>query len=333
MAKFSIIIPVRNGGNYLKQAVESILAQTYQDFNLLILESGSTDGSIEYIQLIKDERVVLYTIPKTLGIEDNWARILQTDRNEFMTILGQDDILLPHYLEVMNALITEHPDASLYQTHFNQINAKGGLIRHCQKIEAIEPPDVFLTSILDNTIDFMASGFMMRCIDYDAIGGIPNYPNLLFADFELFMELTKVSFLAVSPQTCFEFRIHQSTTTVSADQKFQQAFAQFIGYLEKLRNENTAFKAIIADHAENFLLFYCKGLVHRLIRKPKKMRPEVSVANFIQQCKTFAAKLMPGKPFEPEKVFSIKLAKWIDRSAITRKAFLLYKKIYSKPVL
>lgn len=333
MNKFSIIIPVRNGGDYLKTAIQSIMAQTFMYFDLIIIESGSTDDSLSYIKSINDKRVVLYTTNESLGIEANWARILKVKRNEFMTILGQDDILHPDYLEKMNSLINQQPDASLYQTHFDYINATGSTIRPCQQMQEIEPMPVFLTAMLENKIDFMASGFMMRSKDYDSIGGVPNYPNLLFADYELFLNLAKLRYMAVSPQTCFAFRIHQSTTTVSADLKFQQAFGQFVGYLETLGKEDNTYKNIIAKHGEAFLLLYCKGLVHRLIRKPKKLRPGVSVAGFIQQCKDYANRLMLENPLEPEKLFSIKLAKWIDKFAIGRSAFLLYKKIYSKPLL
>lgn len=333
MNKFSIIIPVRNGGDYLKQAIQSILAQTFIYFDLIIIESGSTDDSLDYINTIKDERLFLYTTNESLGIEDNWARILKVQKNEFMTILGQDDMLNPDYLETMNNLIGQYPEASLYQTHFNYINADGLLMRPCQKMQEIEPLPVFLTAILQNKIDFMASGFMMRSKDYDAVGGISNYPNLLFADVELCLNLSKIGYLAVSPNTCFSFRIHQGTTTISADLKFQQAFAQFIGYLEKLGKEDSAYKNILSKHGQGFLMFYCKGLVHRLIRKPKRLRPGVRVAAFIQQCKGYGDILMLEKPFEPEKIFSIKLAKWIDRFALTRGVFLLFKKVYSKSVL
>lgn len=333
MNKFSIIIPVRNGGDYLKQAIKSILAQTFTCFDLIIVESGSTDGSLEYIRSINDERLVLHTTNESLGIEANWARILKVEKSEYLTILGQDDILHPDYLETINNLIGQYPEASLYQTHFNYINAVSSIIRPCQQMQEVASLPVFLKAILENKIDFMASGFMMRSKDYDAVGGIPNYPNLLFADVELFLNLVKNGYLAVSPQTCFSFRIHQSTTTISADLKFQQAFGQFVGYLEKLGKEEAAYRQIISKHGESFLMFYCKGLVHRLIRKPKRLRPGVRVALFIKQCKAYANRLMLEKPFEPEKIFSIRLAKWIDRFALTRGVFLLFKKVYSKSVL
>ena len=73
--KYSIILPVRNGGEYLKECVNSILSQTYTDFNLLILDNNSTDGTLEWIQSVADKRIVIFTSNESLSIEQNWARI------------------------------------------------------------------------------------------------------------------------------------------------------------------------------------------------------------------------------------------------------------------
>jgi hypothetical protein len=74
----------------------------------------------------------------------------------------------------------------------------------------------------------MGTGFMMRAMDYDALGGIPPYPNLLFADFELWIGLTRKNYKATAFEECFAFRLHQSMTTTSSDLKFQYAFDKFI---------------------------------------------------------------------------------------------------------
>src|SRR5204862_7663308 len=123
--RFSIILPVKNGGAYVKECVSSILAQTYPAFNLHILENCSTDGTAEWLNTLKDERIIIYPAEKPLTIEENWGRIISIPRNEYMTMIGHDDVLDPNYLEVMNGLIEKYPDASLYQTHFRYIDGKG----------------------------------------------------------------------------------------------------------------------------------------------------------------------------------------------------------------
>lgn len=58
--KFSIILPVRNGGNYVKECAHSILSQTLDDFNLIVLDNCSTDGTLEWMQSLNDNRIIIY---------------------------------------------------------------------------------------------------------------------------------------------------------------------------------------------------------------------------------------------------------------------------------
>lgn len=226
--RYSIILPVHNGGEYVKECVHSILSQTLNNFNLHILDNCSTDGTLQWAQSLTDDRIKIYSAQNSLTIEESWERILHLPKNEFITLIGHDDILSENYLEVMDELISRYPDASLYQAHFNYIDSKGKIIRACTPMKDRENAEEFLTSLLTNNFDIMGTGFMMRAADYDMLGGIPAYPNLLFADFELFVNLARINYKATSLQNCFSFRLHQSTTSVSPDIKIQQAFERFI---------------------------------------------------------------------------------------------------------
>src|SRR5687768_12685451 len=93
--KYSIIIPVRNGGDYLKECVASILAQTYKDFTLHILENDSTDGTKEWLSQLTDPRIIIKPSSAAFGIEENWSRIVSLEKNEFMTVIGYDDLFHP----------------------------------------------------------------------------------------------------------------------------------------------------------------------------------------------------------------------------------------------
>src|ERR1700691_5530373 len=110
MNKYSIILPVRNGGEYVKLCINSILAQTIPEFNFLVLDNCSTDGTAEWIRSLNDNRIILFPASQPLTIEENWSRIKDIPKNEFITLIGHDDILLPNYLETMGSLIDKHPD-------------------------------------------------------------------------------------------------------------------------------------------------------------------------------------------------------------------------------
>src|SRR5579872_3781791 len=95
VAKYSIILPVRNGGHYVKACVGSILAQTFVDFELLVLDNCSTDGTTEWLSTLKDPRIMIFPAEKPLTIEENWGRITRIPKKEFITLIGHDDILYP----------------------------------------------------------------------------------------------------------------------------------------------------------------------------------------------------------------------------------------------
>src|SRR4029078_5164379 len=123
--KYSLILPVYNGGEYVKECVQSILSQSFSQFNLHVLDNYSTDGTLEWLSSLKDERIKIYPAERFLPMEENWQRILSIPRNEMMTIIGHDDLLDSNYLASMDAFIQKHPDASLYQAHFRFIDQQG----------------------------------------------------------------------------------------------------------------------------------------------------------------------------------------------------------------
>ncbi|HEY8688006.1 MAG TPA: glycosyltransferase family 2 protein [Chitinophagaceae bacterium] len=332
MKKFSIILPVKNGGEYVKECVVSILSQTLNDFNLHFLDNCSTDDTLQWIQSLNDERIIIYPSTTPLSIEENWGRIVTIPKNEYITLIGHDDILKADYLKVMDGLICEFPDATLYQTHFAYINSKGKITRSCKPMKEVESGPEFLHSILQNRIDIVGTGFMMRSKDYDELGGIPIYPNLLFADFELWLNLTAKNYKATSPVEGFYFRLHQSTTSVSSDVKYQLAFEKFIYFLERLKHKNNAYEKVITENADNFIMHYCKSLSHRILRTPKEKRENISVNTILQKGKGYSRVLTSGTNFNPSN-FTILLARFVDSNIITRNIFLLFKKIYNKPLL
>src|SRR5215217_7461060 len=133
--RYSIILPVHNGGGYVKECVNSILSQSFTEFNLHVLDNYSTDGTLEWISSIRDERVKIYPSEKFLTMEENWQRVTSIPKNEMMTLIGHDDLLDQNYLSVMNGLIERHPSASLYHAHFRYIGPKGQLIRHAKPMD------------------------------------------------------------------------------------------------------------------------------------------------------------------------------------------------------
>lgn len=333
MAKYSIVLPVRNGGMYVKECVNSILAQTLNDFELQVLDNCSTDGTREWIISLNDPRISIYPASHSLTIEENWGRIVKIPKNEFITLIGHDDTLDANFLQVMDDLISKYPDAGLYTAHFRFTDAKGQTIRSCKAMTEKQTAAEFLSSFLQGTIDIMGTGFMMRAADYDRLGGIPPYPNLLFADFDLYISLAKISYKATARDSCFTFRIHQSTTSISADIKLHAAFKEFVHFLQQLQRENDAFKEVISREGSHFLAAYSTSFAHRLLRTPSAKRPGTSVQGIIDEFVGYAKELNIAADYKPVTIRNLQLAKKIDETPVLRNLFLLFKKIWKRPVI
>ena len=330
--KFSIILPVKNGGDYVKECVQSILAQSCPDFNLHILENCSTDGTAEWLQTLEDERIIIIPAEKSLSIEENWARILSIQKNEFMTIIGHDDLLESNYLQVMNDLISKFPDASLYQTHFKFIDAKGNLIKHCKSMDATQTVDEFLKSLFTDTIDTMGTGYMMRSIDYDAVGGIPSYPNLMFADHALWIKLTAFHYKATASSESFLYRLHENVSKTSSASNYINAFYKYMDFLIKLKSDVSSVGVVIEEYVTAYIRYYCRSLSHRLLKTPLHERNGITVSDFINNCIKYNDLLTGKAKLQPLKQFNIRFAKFIDNNVILRKSYFLFKKIYTKPI-
>ena len=197
--EFTIAIPAYNSEKWLPGCLDSVWKQTHSDFRVVILDSGSTDGTIAWLNQIKDPRLKVYESDRRLSIEENWGRIRDVAKTEFVTILGHDDLLYPDFLEIISKQVKEYPDAGIYHTHFDFINETGRKIRACQPMPSEIPFEDLLRRFLMGKIDLMATGYVVRSADYDLAGGIPtNYESLLFADFELWLRLARQGGMAVA---------------------------------------------------------------------------------------------------------------------------------------
>lgn len=327
MARYSIILPVRNGGEYVKECMQSILGQTLDDFNCIVLDNCSTDGTPEWIESLNDPRIVLYRSPQSLTIEANWGRIRQVAKNEFITLIGHDDLLHPHYLQEMNDLIARHPKATLYQTHYSYIDGYGGMVRHCLPMDEVQYVHEFLACQMARTIDSTGTGYMMRAADYDRLGGMPvDYPNLIFADFALWIGLMRGGYKATAARDCFSYRVHLSVSKTSNGTVYQEAFGRYVKYIHALMQQDPAIQQTVQRYGKDMLLFWCESLSHRLLKTPIRQR-SLKVKDYIHICEGYAREWIPGQDFQPMKKPRIRAARWIDGSFLTRELFRLFRRL------
>lgn len=114
---FSVVIPLYNKERHIKRAVESVLSQKHQDFEIIIVNDGSTDSSLIEARSIADSRISIVNqtnsgVSKARNIGINKAS------HEYVAFLDADDAWLPNFLEIVNKLILEYPNAGAYCTSY-----------------------------------------------------------------------------------------------------------------------------------------------------------------------------------------------------------------------
>ena len=111
--KASVLIPVYNGAPFIKEAVESILNQSFTDFELILLNDASPDNSEEIIKTFKDARIRYYRNEKNLGISASRNKLMTLARGEYLIVMDDDDISLPNRLEEQIKFMDSHPDVTM----------------------------------------------------------------------------------------------------------------------------------------------------------------------------------------------------------------------------
>lgn len=125
--RVSIGLPVYNGETYLGLAIDSILVQTFTDFELVICDNCSTDRTQEICERYakQDERVRYYRNPKNLGAGPNYDRTFELSTGEYFKWMAHDDLIGPEFLEKCVAALDADPEAVLCHARVELIDAEG----------------------------------------------------------------------------------------------------------------------------------------------------------------------------------------------------------------
>lgn len=283
---FTIFLPVRNGGDYLRLCIESILSQSYPYFDLIILENCSSDSSLDWLKVLvrQDNRVKLLPSNESLSIEANWSRILSIPKNEYMTMIGHDDLLDPNYLEVINQTINDNPNANLYLTHFRLIDSQGKLIRYCTPMPKLETVNEFIACRLAEIRDSFGTGYVIKSSEYEHVGGIPNYPQLLFSDDVLWIKLIDSGIKVTAPDVCFSYRLHAASTSGSPNhQSLFNALREYLAFLDEFSKDKKELLDVLSRYLAKFVYKRCQDYYNKLIltnnRKQLQNQDEVIKIN------------------------------------------------------
>jgi glycosyltransferase involved in cell wall biosynthesis len=125
----SIGMPVYNGEEYIRQALDSLLAQDYRSFELSVSDNASTDGTAEICRFYcaQDQRIRYYRNPTNIGFSPNWQRVLELASSELFMWAAHDDCWSPNYIRTLVDCLLANPQAILAAGRILFIDANGDL--------------------------------------------------------------------------------------------------------------------------------------------------------------------------------------------------------------
>jgi glycosyltransferase involved in cell wall biosynthesis len=168
---FSVIVPLYNKAPYVKKTIESVCAQTYRNFECVVVDDGSTDGSLDVVRSLDTGDCALEIISQSnSGVAAARNNGVKACNGEYVVFLDADDWWEPEYLEEMNRLIQEYPDAGLYAS--NYVYYKPGKTHVALNLERgyMNYPEAYLHGEMPV---WTGAACMPRKV-FDEMGGFPN---------------------------------------------------------------------------------------------------------------------------------------------------------------
>ncbi len=211
----TVLMPVYNGETYLREAIESVLDQTFPDFEFIIFDDGSTDGSLEIIRDYDDKRINLIQNRRNVGIAGNLNRGISLARGKYILRMDADDICLPGRFEEQFKFMETNRDVAVCGAWVEFIGKKikwltGNILKDPTHPEEIRCYFLFNCVLKHPTVIIRKEVFQQEGYLYDEKVNRAE-------DYDLWVRVSKKYDLANLSKVLLKYRVHQ--TNISAVHK------------------------------------------------------------------------------------------------------------------
>ncbi len=204
----TVLMPVYNGARFLRESIESILNQTFNDFECLIIDDASTDTSREIIRSFTDPRIKLIENANNCGLVKTLNRGLALAKGEYIARQDQDDISYPARLEKQVTFLNSHPQIVLLGTNIHNIDENGKKSISYGYSIVSTPAAIHWQIIFDNP--FVHSSVMFRTEIIRNLGGYNDHFNAC-EDFDLFSRVCSSYGTTNLNEKIIEYRYHSAS--------------------------------------------------------------------------------------------------------------------------
>lgn len=200
----SVVMPAYNCEKYICQAIDSIIGQTYSNWELLIADDASTDSTRKIIDSYSNERIKVFHNQQNMGYLKTWNKLMILTIGDYITFQDADDWSEKNRFEIMLEFFTQHPEISVCGSNYRRVNSQGDFVQESsfpQNHEAIlnAMPQQFL---------FVGSALMIKRQVYQTIGGYNEFFDMGAEDcYWTYLVLEKFK-MENLPQVLYNYRFN-----------------------------------------------------------------------------------------------------------------------------
>lgn len=215
--KVSVCINAYNCEKYIAETVQSVLDQTYDNLEIIIVDDCSTDGTVKVIEGFSDERITLVKLPENKNISGANNEALKRATGDYIAHLDSDDVWKPHKIERQVKFLEEHPEYGAVFSHVQVIDENsvtvpaGSYFEQVFNIDTVSQID-FIRYISDNANRFCHSTMMMTREAFEKVG-YHDESLLYLHDFDCWTRLIYVSPIFVYPEPLTLYRVRSGSNS------------------------------------------------------------------------------------------------------------------------
>jgi glycosyltransferase involved in cell wall biosynthesis len=220
----TVVIPTYNYADFLREAVLSVLDQTFQDFEIIVVDGGSTDHTPSVIKEFPEKVRYIYQENQGTMVARNTG--IAAARGEYIAFLDADDLWLPAKLEKQVALLRQHPEVGLVYSTIYQFESKSGAIvgeyplANCRAGHVLR--DLYLACFVPSPTPLVRKEVL------DDVGGFDERIRYGSEDWELWLRISAKYDLAYVPEPLAKYRYHGSHRSKDSYLKREEQTLQII---------------------------------------------------------------------------------------------------------
>ncbi len=216
----SVLMSVHNGQDFLREAIESILNQTYRDFEFIVVDDASTDNSLNILKSFSDPRLKILEVEKNIGLVDALNLALKQAKGKYVARMDADDVSYPDRFAQQVARMVDEPNLVLLGTSYDCIDVSGCILRnHALKTDN----DNLQKELIKEGNQFGHPTVMMRSQTVKSIGGYRKLAGPYSQDYDLWLRLSEIGKIANLSNSLLAYRIHDKQ--LSVNKLFKQRLA------------------------------------------------------------------------------------------------------------